>query len=115
MAHREQMPTVYSNEPGFGYPGVCHHYRPQPEKPLGCVAYWREPVLVFEPGHQYGHALYRDGHPTNVLKVNINGTGFVAIPTTAVGPQGPTGRVANVNIASFPVGNGGEICPLHLQ
>jgi len=42
------------------------------------------------------------GTPTNVSKVNINGTGFVAI----VG--GPTGQVANVNTASFPVGNGGD-------
>ena len=42
------------------------------------------------------------GSPTNVSKVNINGTGFVAI----VG--GPTGQVANVNTSSFPVGNGGD-------
>jgi len=42
------------------------------------------------------------GTPTNVSKVNINGTGFVAI----VG--GPTGQVANVNTSSFPVGNGGD-------
>jgi uncharacterized protein (TIGR03118 family) len=34
-------------------------------------------------------------------------TNFVAIPTTAAGPQGPTGQVANHNPSSFDVGNGG--------
>lgn len=39
---------------------------------------------------------------TNVSKVNINApAGFVAIPTTAAGPQGPTGQVNNGNAASF--------------
>jgi uncharacterized protein (TIGR03118 family) len=32
----------------------------------------------------------------------------VSIPTTASGPQGPTGQVNNGNNASFPVGNGGN-------
>ena len=36
---------------------------------------------------------------TQVLGVNANG--FVAIPTTAAGPQGPTGQVNNGNTASF--------------
>jgi uncharacterized protein (TIGR03118 family) len=46
---------------------------------------------------------------TNVAKVNINPPfGFVAIPTTASGPQGPTGTVANTNASSFLVGNGGD-------
>jgi uncharacterized protein (TIGR03118 family) len=41
--------------------------------------------------------------------VNINPpSGFVAIPTTGSGPQGPTGQVANTNTSSFPVGNGGD-------
>jgi uncharacterized protein (TIGR03118 family) len=45
----------------------------------------------------------------DVTKVNINPpSGFVAIPTTASGPQGPTGQVANTNTSSFPVGNGGD-------
>jgi uncharacterized protein (TIGR03118 family) len=38
---------------------------------------------------------------TQVLGVNTNG--FVMIPTTAAGPQGPTGQVANTNPASFIV------------
>jgi len=32
----------------------------------------------------------------------------VAIPTTATGPQGPTGQVSNANTSSFPVGDGGN-------
>ena len=46
---------------------------------------------------------------TAVSKVNINPpAGFVAIPTTAGGPQGPTGQVNNANTASFSVGGGGD-------
>jgi uncharacterized protein (TIGR03118 family) len=53
--------------------------------------------------------LYMVTGSTNVSKVNINPpSGFVAIPTTASGPQGPTGTVANTNMTSFPVGNGGN-------
>jgi len=39
---------------------------------------------------------------TNVSQVlNVNANGFVGIPTTAGGPQGPTGQVNNGNTASF--------------
>src|SRR5262245_48495213 len=48
--------------------------------------------------------LYMVTGETTVTKVNINPpTGFVAIPTTASGPQGPTGQVNNTNTSSFPV------------
>jgi uncharacterized protein (TIGR03118 family) len=52
---------------------------------------------------------------TNVTKVNIPPNGFVAIPTTASGPQGPTGQVFNSNTSasSFPVGNGGNGMSAH--
>jgi uncharacterized protein (TIGR03118 family) len=52
--------------------------------------------------------LYGVTGSTNVTKVSPNANGFVAIPTTATGPQGPTGQVNNTNTASFPVGNGGN-------
>jgi len=53
--------------------------------------------------------LYAVTDKTNVSKVSINPPdGFVAIPTTATGPQGPTGQVNNVNTSSFPVNNGGD-------
>jgi hypothetical protein len=37
---------------------------------------------------------------TNVTKANPNANGFVAIPTTASGPQGPTGQVFNTNTSA---------------
>ena len=53
--------------------------------------------------------LYMVTGSTNVTKVNINPpAGFVAIPTTASGPQGPTGQVNNTSASSFLVGNGGN-------
>ena len=46
--------------------------------------------------------LYNVVGTTNVSKVNINPpSGLVAIPTTAAGPQGPTGIVSNSNTAAF--------------
>ena len=51
--------------------------------------------------------LYSVTDSTTVSKVDINPpTGFVAIPTTATGPQGPTGQVANPNSHSFILDNG---------
>jgi uncharacterized protein (TIGR03118 family) len=52
---------------------------------------------------------------TNVTKVTaVNPpTGNIAIPTTATGPQGPTGQVANTNTSSFPVNNGGNGSSAH--
>src|SRR6516162_8437811 len=53
--------------------------------------------------------LYTVADRTTVTKVNINPpAGFVMIPTTSAGPQGPTGQVNNTNTASFHVGNGGD-------
>ena len=46
--------------------------------------------------------LYMVTGATNVSKVTaVNANGFVGIPTTAAGPQGPTGIVSNANTASF--------------
>jgi uncharacterized protein (TIGR03118 family) len=53
--------------------------------------------------------LYAVTDKTTVSKININPpSGFVQIPTTGAGPQGPTGQVNNTNTSSFPVGNGGD-------
>lgn len=53
--------------------------------------------------------LYAVTKKTMVSKVNINApAGFVLIPTTSKGPQGPTGQVNNTNTSSFPVKNGGD-------
>jgi uncharacterized protein (TIGR03118 family) len=48
---------------------------------------------------------YAVTNKTTVRKV-INPQGFIAIPTTASGPQGPTGTVNNTNRSSFPVSGG---------
>jgi uncharacterized protein (TIGR03118 family) len=48
--------------------------------------------------------LYKVTDKTNVAKVPLT----VAIPTTASGPQGPTGQVNNANTSCFPVNNGGD-------
>jgi uncharacterized protein (TIGR03118 family) len=53
--------------------------------------------------------LYRVTGGTNVSKVDINSpSGFVGIPTTASGPQGPTGQVSNANTSAFDVNHGGN-------
>ena len=54
--------------------------------------------------------LYAVTNKTTVTKViNVNPpTGNVSIPTTATGPQGPTGQGNNSNTATFPVKNGGD-------
>jgi uncharacterized protein (TIGR03118 family) len=58
--------------------------------------------------------LYAVTDATNITKVIINPpTGFVLIPTTAQGPQGPTGQVNNSNALSFLVKNGGDGGPAH--
>jgi len=58
--------------------------------------------------------LYAVTNKTTVTKVNINPpTGNVSIPTTATGPQGPTGQVNSTSTTSFPVNNGGDGKPAH--
>jgi uncharacterized protein (TIGR03118 family) len=54
--------------------------------------------------------LYAVTDETTVMKVTaVNPpTGNIAIPTTASGPQGPTGQVNNTNPSSFPVNHGGD-------
>jgi uncharacterized protein (TIGR03118 family) len=58
--------------------------------------------------------LYAVTNKTTVTKVNINPpAGNVLIPTTATGPQGPTGQVNSTSTTSFPVNNGGDGKPAH--
>lgn len=66
------------------------------------------PFWVSDQGQNMA-TLYAVTGPTTVSKVNINApNGFVSIPTTAEGPQGPTGQVANTNANAFHVNNGGN-------
>ena len=64
----------------------------------------RSPTSPFWTSNQGTNTstLYAVTGSTNVSKITaVNANGFVAIPTTAGGPQGPTGQVNNTNTASF--------------
>lgn len=64
----------------------------------------RSPTSPFWTSNQGTNTstLYAVTGSTNVSRVlAVNAAGFVAIPTTAAGPQGPTGQVNNTNTASF--------------
>jgi uncharacterized protein (TIGR03118 family) len=64
----------------------------------------RSPTSPFWTSNQGTNSstLYAVTGSTNVSQVlSVNANGFVAIPTTAAGPQGPTGQVNNTNTASF--------------
>jgi len=64
----------------------------------------RSPTSPFWTSNQGTNTstLYAITGSTNVTQVlGVNANGFVGIPTTAAGPQGPTGQVSNTNTASF--------------
>ncbi|MDB5810438.1 MAG: hypothetical protein JWN94_2560 [Betaproteobacteria bacterium] len=64
----------------------------------------RSPTSPFWTSNQSTNTatLYAVTGSTNVSQVlTVNANGFVAIPTTAAGPQGPTGQVNNTNTSSF--------------
>jgi|SRR5262245_17202348 len=64
----------------------------------------RSPTSPFWTSNQSTNSatLYAVTGSTTVSQVfAVNANGFVGIPTTATGPQGPTGQVNNTNTASF--------------
>jgi len=64
----------------------------------------RSPTSPFWTSNQgtSSATLYAVTGSTTVSQVlNVNANGFVGIPTTASGPQGPTGQVNNTNMNSF--------------
>jgi uncharacterized protein (TIGR03118 family) len=62
------------------------------------------PFWISNQGHN-STTLYAVTDTTDVTKFVINPpSGLVHIPTTATGPQGPTGQVSNTNPLSFDVG-----------
>jgi uncharacterized protein (TIGR03118 family) len=76
---------------------------PQLHNPWGVSHSPTSPFWVSNQGKNTA-TLYNVTDETNVTKVNINPpSGFVAIPTTVSGPQGPTSQVNNTNPACFPV------------
>src|SRR5262249_16883385 len=88
--------------------GLAKITDPQLKNPWGVA---HSPTSPFWASNQKTSTatLYAVTGETTVSKVNINPpTGFVKIPTTASGPQGPTGQVNNTNTDSFAVGHGGD-------
>jgi len=89
-------------------PGLATITDPELVNPWGVSHSPTSPFWISNQGMNTT-TLYAVTDKTNVSKVPINPpTGFVAIPKTAMGPQGPTGQVNNANPSSFPVNNGGD-------
>ena len=79
--------------------------------PWGVSFFGTTPFWVSDQGINWT-TLYAVTGRTNVTKIDINPpSGFVAIPTTASGPQGPTGQVSNTNPSSFLVTKAGMANP----
>jgi uncharacterized protein (TIGR03118 family) len=96
-------------------PGLATLTDPQLVNPWGVSFIGPAPPAPFSSpfwisnNHSNNTTLYAVTGSTSVKKVDINPpSGFVGIPTTAAGPQGPTGQVSNTNSSSFAVGNGGD-------
>ena len=89
-------------------PGLATITDPELINPWGVSHSTTSPFWVSNQGTSTT-TLYAVTDKTTVTKTNINPpAGFVAIPTTAAGAQGPTGQVNNTNTSSFLVGNGGD-------
>ena len=91
-------------------PGLATITDPELVNPWGFSHSATSPFWISDQGTNAA-TLYAVTGSTTVTKTNINPpSGFVAIPTTAGGPQGPTGQVNNGNpsASSFPVGGGGN-------
>jgi uncharacterized protein (TIGR03118 family) len=91
-------------------PGFATITDPQLVNPWGVSHSSTSPFWTSNQGKNTA-TLYTVTDQTTVTKVNINApAGFVQIPTTSTGPQGPTGQVNNANTASFliPVSTGGD-------
>jgi uncharacterized protein (TIGR03118 family) len=95
--------NLVSNIPGF-----ATITDPKLVNPWGFSHSATSPFWVSNQGTN-STTLYAVTGGTSVTKTVINPpSGFVAIPTTGGGPQGPTGQVNNGKASSFLVGNGGN-------
>jgi uncharacterized protein (TIGR03118 family) len=104
-------------------PGLAKITDPKLVNPWGVSHSTTSPFWTSNQGTNSA-TLYTVTDRTTVTKVNINPpAGFIAIPTTATGPQGPTGQVNNTNTSptgcdvskgiAFPVNNGGDSGSAH--
>ena len=82
-------------------PGLATITDPRLINPWGISRSPTSPFWASDQGTN-SSTLYAITGSTTVSQVlSVNGNGFVGIPTTAAGPQGPTGQVNNPNTASF--------------
>jgi uncharacterized protein (TIGR03118 family) len=82
-------------------PGLATITDPRLVNPWGMSRSGTSPFWTSNQGDN-SSTLYAVTGTTTVSKVTgVNANGFVGIPTTAGGPQGPTGQVNNTNTASF--------------
>jgi uncharacterized protein (TIGR03118 family) len=98
-------------------PGLATITVPQLVNPWGVSHSTTSPFWTSNQGTNTA-TLFTVTDRTTVSQVPINGNGIVNIPTTAAGPQGPTGQVNNSNTSAtgcdvskgiaFPVKNGGD-------
>lgn len=82
-------------------PGLATITDPRLVNPWGLSRSGSSPFWTSDQGMN-ASTLYAITGSTNVSQVlGVNANGFVGIPTTGAGPQGPTGQVNNTNTASF--------------
>jgi len=82
-------------------PGLATITEPRLVNPWGLSRTGTSPFWTSNQGNN-SSTLFAITGSTNVSEVTaVNANGFVGIPTTAAGPQGPTGQVSNTNTASF--------------
>jgi uncharacterized protein (TIGR03118 family) len=82
-------------------PGLATITDPLMINPWGISRSPTSPFWISDQGTN-SSTLYAVTGTTTVSAVTaVNANGFVGIPTTAAGPQGPTGQVNNTNTASF--------------
>jgi uncharacterized protein (TIGR03118 family) len=108
-----QAPNFVQTNMVSDIPGLATITDPELVNPWGVSHSPTSPFWVSNQGKSTS-TLYAVTDETNVSKININPpAGFVLIPKTAAGPQGPTGQVNNANSSSFPVNGGGDGKPAH--
>jgi uncharacterized protein (TIGR03118 family) len=100
-AWRAEAASYFQTNLVSDIPGLATVTDPQLQNPWGMAELATSPIWSSNQAANTA-TLYNITGSTTVSKVNINPpAGFVAIPTTANGPQGPTGIVSNANTAAF--------------
>jgi uncharacterized protein (TIGR03118 family) len=89
-------------------PGLAALTDPGLQNPWGISHTATSPIWISDQRAGIS-TLYAVTPTLGITKATPAGTdGNIIIPTTAIGPQGPTGQVANTNTTAFLVGNGGD-------